>query len=747
MVCVRGLAVLIVAALAAVLAGRAEASPLMKLEKQAFAKVNHAPLDAQTRASARAEIARAAHLVRTLPNGRGYHVQVALQEAATFPGALTMPRALALYGALRANDDFFAQHWAPADKTDIVGADGVVYRYFAGYCFRFHPLANFGELNARVAEGDVEGTRALADALIARGVYQKGGGVGWEYDFPFMGGRAPWLSGMAQAVAAQAFAGAATLVTDQTTTYMREAAAAYNLIPRRLLTTVANGPWIRLYSFSQLAVLNADLQSTISLQAYAQAAGDASAQSLATRMQNKVAAMLPRFDTGYWSYYALPSEPSPVDYHTFVVQLLTKLAKTDPRFADAAARFKAYEHQPPAFELANGGVGQVRFWLSKPATVRADTNAGPSKTLSLLQGWHTLTWTPKAAGVYPVHVTATDWLGNRTQFDAPPIVHVGGKPAAAAKVTAGASAPPDLPAQPFVAAQRATVTWPDGATAPDPTTVATVTGTYLELDYATTPTSAFAQYAASLAQQLPNLHYLAVGPAPAAATAPTYVQTLAAVDSAVKAVRPDVAVGVLVDGSAQPKPTVAALRKAGVAADFVTFRAAPTADNQSWTSPNWSLLTQAFGGTLPPLLLDTPTDAAVTAAACEPRIAGVTLGSPPDAAVDEVARGAVICPGLTPPVATTAVTYPPSLTSGVPATVQLGCVHDCLYVATLVGADRRAIVATRGALVGGAAPTTVTLPKTTLGQPSYTLDVRIVNRVNPGDGLELTSPPLSVAQS
>jgi hypothetical protein len=719
----------------------------MRLEKQAFAKVNHAPLDAQTRASARAEIARAAHLVRTLPNGRGYHVQVALQEAATFPGALTMPRALALYGALRANDDFFSKHWAPADKTDIVGADGVVYRYFGGYCFRFHPLANFGVLNARVAASDVEGARTLADALIARGVYQKGGGVGWEYDFPFMGGRAPWLSGMAQAVAAQAFAGAATLVTDQTTTYMREAAAAYNLIPRRLLTTVASGPWIRLYSFSHLAVLNADLQSTISLQSYAQASGDASAQSLATRMQNKVAAMLPRFDTGYWSYYALPNEPSPVDYHTFVVQLLTKLAKTDPRFADAAARFKAYEHQPPAFELANGGVGQVRFWLSKPATVRANTNAGPSKTLSLLQGWHTLTWTPKAAGVYPVHVTATDWLGNKTQFDAPPIVHVGGKPAAAAKVTAGAGAPPDVQAQPFVAAQRAAVTWPDGATAPDPTTVASVTGAYLELDYATTPTSALAQYAASLAQQLPNLRYLALGPAPSVATAPTYVQTLAAVDSAVKAVRPDVSIGVLVDGSAAPKPTVAALRKAGVAADFVTFRAAASTDNQSWTAPNWSLLTQAFGGTLPPLLLDTPTDAAVTAAACEPRIAGVTLAAPPDAAVDEVVRGAVICPGLTPPVATTAVTYPPSLTSGVPATVQVGCVHDCLYVATLVGADRRAIVATRGSLVGGAAPTTVTLPKTTLGQPSYTLDVRIVNRVNPGQGLDLTSPPLSVARS
>ncbi|HVW25279.1 MAG TPA: D-glucuronyl C5-epimerase family protein [Polyangiaceae bacterium] len=743
----RGLAVLVVAVLAAVFAGRADAATLTKLEQQAFAKVKHAPLDAQTRTAARTEIARAAHLVRTLPNGRGYHVQVALEEAATFPGALTMPRALALYGALRANDDYFAKHWAPPDKTDIVGADGVVYRYFSGHCFRFHPLADFGVLNARVASGDAGGARTLADALIERGVYQKGGGIGWEYDFPFMGGRAPWLSGMAQAVAAQAFAGAASLVTDRSTAYMREAAAAYNLIPRKLLTTVAAGPWIRLYSFTKLAVLNADLQATISLQAYAQASQDASAQALATRMQNAAASMLPRFDTGYWSYYALPNEPSPVDYHTFVVQLLTKLAKTDPRFVDAAARFKAYEHEPPAFELANGGVGQVRFWLSKPATVRATTNAGPSKTLSLLQGWHTLTWTPKAAGVYPVHIAATDWLGNKTQFDAPPVVHVGGKPAAAAKVPAGANAPPDVQPQPFAAAQRVAITWPDAATAPDPTTVASITTPFLELDYATPPTSAFAQYAASLAQQLPNLRYLALGPAPNADTALQYVQTLAAVDSAVKLVRPDVAIGALVDGSATPKTTVAALRKASVSADFVWFRAAATTANQSWTAPNWSLLTQAFGGTLPPLLLDAPTDAAVTAAACDSRIAGVTLSAPPDTAVGNAVRGAVICPGATPNVATTAVTYPPSVTSGVPATLQLGCVRDCLYVVTLVGANQHAIVATRGSLTGGAAPTTVTLPKTTLGQSSYTLDVRLVNRVNPGASLNLTSPPLAVGPS
>ena len=79
--------------------------------------------------------------------------------------------------------------------------------------------------------------------------------------------------------------------------------------------------------------------------------------------------------------------------------------------------------------------------------------------------------------------------------------------------------------------------------------------------------------------------------------------------------------------------------------------------------------------------------------------------------------------------------------------MQLACARDCLYVATLVGGDGRAVVATRGSLTGGAAATTVALPKTQLGQASYTIDVRIVSRVNPGRVLQLASPPLARAAS
>jgi hypothetical protein len=737
----------VVAVVALAFAGAAPAASVTALERTALAKLKRAPVSAQTKTSARAEIARAAHLIRTLPNGRSYHILVALQEVASFRDALTEPRALALYGALRANDDYFAKHWAPADSTDIVGADGVVYRYFGGHCFRFHPLANFGVLNARATSGDVEGTQELADALVARGVYQQGGGIGWEYDFPFSGGRAPWLSGMAQAVAAQAFSRAATTIPEEATTYMNEATAAFRVIPKRLMTSVAAGPWIRLYAFSSLTVLNAQLQATISLQAYATASGDAQAQTLAARMQSAAAASLGRFDTGYWSYYALPREPSPPDYHRYVVQLLNKLKTADPRFADAATRFASYEKEPPAFQLANGGVGQVRFWLSKPATVVAVTAAGPTKRLPLLGGWHTFTWQPKRAGVYPVHITATDWNGHTFAIDAPPIVRVGSGPFTPVKP----SSDDDTGAPTLVIANRATVSWPDGATAPDPAVVASLAATpaplLLELDALTPATPSFAQYATSLAQQLPNLAYLTIGPAPTAATAAQYTTTVSSVRDAVHAVVPTTPVGMVVDGSVAAKQTVAALGRAGATADVLAFRAAPATATGAWTQPNIALLTNAFAGTLPPLLLDTPSATAVAAAACDSTLAGFAVdptapNAATTAAVAAVARGVVVCPGLalTP---TPTIEYPAGVTSGTPAALQLACTRDCLYVATLVGGDGRAVVATRGSLTGGTVAKAILLPKTQLGQASYTIDVRVSGTVNPGRVLQLASPPLA----
>lgn len=748
-------------AIALSLAGAAPASSVTSVERAALKALATTRVDPSTRAEGRAEVRRAAFLSRVLPSGRREHVAVALGELASFAGRLTQPRALALIGELKANDDYFAKHYAPAPKTDITDADGIVYRYFAGRCFEYHPLANFGALNARVAAGDAAGAQRLADALVARGVYQHGGGIGWEYLFPFSGGRAPWLSGMAQAVAAQALARTAALAPAEATMLMGKARAAYQAIPGRLLTSVAAGPWIRLYSFTSMQVLNAQLQAVLSLESYATTAEDAQAAALAQRMQRAAAATLPRFDTGYWSYYALPNDPSPFDYHDFVVQLLKRLAPADPRFADAAARFARYETEPPAFKLANGSLGAVSFWLSKPATVSAVTAAGPSRRVSMNGGWHTLSWgEPKRPGLYPVRVTAVDYAGNRTSFATLPFVRVAARttqatPAATPPFLAGAGL--DTPSESATAARlglklvRIGVAWPAGATAPDPGVIAALQqvapglGTTIELSASPLPVddagrAALAQYAASLAAQVPSLQSLVLSPAATTATAGDY----AAAFTAIRAALPDTTLGISVDGSADAQGTLSAL--GGLDANFIAFRPA--------AAPGKGLLTVAdlaqLGTSYPVLVdgLNPVSPAAVGSVACTPGVLGVLLDQLADVnatgvrdALDSAQRGATVCPGLAAQVNATTLEYPATLTQ--PVSVTLACDRDCLYLVTLERADGTPIVAARDQLAGGAAPRTITLPTAKLAAGSYTIQVRLVARVNPGAVTTLASPPIA----
>jgi hypothetical protein len=822
--------------------GPAAAAKPLPAQKQALEAVRKSLasgwLDPASAAADRSEIARAARLIRQLPSGRSEHVEVALSEVAAFSGKLTKPRAVSLFGQLRLNDDYFAKHWAPAAQTDVTDAEGVVYRYFAGRCLEFHPLANFGALNAHVAAGDAEATQRLADALIARGVHEHGGGIAWEYTFPYGGGHPPWLSGMAQAVAAQSLARAAELVPDETTALMQQARAAFQAIPGKLLTSVAAGPWIRLYSFQRLQVLNAQLQAVVSLTTYAGEAEDTEAAALAAQMARAAAATLPRFDTGYWTYYALPRDPSPLDYQQFVVQLLKKLAPDDARFADAANRIAAYEKQPPAFMLANAGVGQVRFWLSKPSSVQAVSGAGPAKRLSLGGGWHTLSWnTPKRPGIYPVHVDAVDWAGNKASFDALPIVRAAStltkspKKPAKRGTSSAAAGPPSFavgagledPSQLALAQQaglrlvRLGIAWPAGSSTPDPGAVATLhgltasIGVVVELNVVSLPAdqpslAALAVYAASLAQQVPSLRDLVLAPAPNVATAAAYAATFAAVRDAVHAVAPQLPVGVAIDGAQTPKGTVAALARSlrTGAPDLVAFRPAPAPAKNLWTTANIpqlaSALAQGFGGTAPPVLIDglaTPTTIppeeaapyagappaagavspvaqgtayadAIRAAACSPNIGGVILDRLTDnptatpsgiyyasgdakaglktvaAAVADAQRGVTVCPGLASPATASTLSFPTQLSSTTAVSLSLGCDRDCLYLVTLDDAKGSPVVAKRAALLGGAAPTTVTLPKAKLASGVYTLDVRIVGQVNPGPVTREVSPPLSV---
>jgi hypothetical protein len=387
----------------------------------------------------RADVYLAMQGIRHLPKARGWALESQLSQVSAIWDSYISPRATALFSQLRENVDYLSTHRIPASGTDVTGPDGAVYRYFAGKGLEFHPLANFSQLNNFAARKDQERTRQLADALLARAI-PRHGTLLWEYSFPYGAGRPPWASGLAQAVAAQALARAGALLGDQG--LQVAARKAYLAIPGRLDLGTSVGPWVRLYGFDREIVLNAQLQTAISLQEYGATTGDVLAQSYAQRLLASAKGLFWRFDTGDWSRYELGGGYAKRSYQEFVTDLLAKLAKQTGQsfWQDAAARFVNYTYEPPVVTQATPRPTLVAFpqpadgWLddvqipivlSKRATSLTLVVAGKVLTYrNQGRGAHLLKWTPGPdvqPGTYPVTVRAVDFGGNHASYSLAPV--------------------------------------------------------------------------------------------------------------------------------------------------------------------------------------------------------------------------------------------------------------------------------------------------------------------------------------
>jgi hypothetical protein len=338
----------------------------------------------------------------------------------------TGPRALVLYSTLAENVSYLARHRIPGGRVDIADDDGIVYRWFTGSGFAFHPLANASKLNALVTAGKKDEARTLAAALADRASPKPDGAEVWEYQFDFDNVRAPWTSGMAQAVMAQALARAGR---DDL------ARLAFQAIPGHLDRSLPAGPWIRLYSKTSALVLNAQLQSAVSLTRYADLTGDTQAGAYAKRLLATARTLIPRYDTGHWSSYS-PGIDAPLEYHDYVIDLL-KLVRPlddDPVWTDMLKRFQLYETQPPeltgpsvtpvVYPRPEDGVRDelsVRFWLSKPSHVVLVLNGKAVDGMNGGGGWHTFRWTPSELrpGTYPVRLVARSVDGQSGSADLP----------------------------------------------------------------------------------------------------------------------------------------------------------------------------------------------------------------------------------------------------------------------------------------------------------------------------------------
>jgi D-glucuronyl C5-epimerase C-terminus/PKD domain len=216
----------------------------------------------------------------------------------------------------------------PRAPGSLDGSAGdLVFRHYPGVGHRLQPLLSFAALNRNVSHRWPHAVRRLATALLARAV-RSGNAFYWEYDFSYQGGPVFWRSGFAQAVAAQALARAGVMLRDPS--LHAAAAASFRGLRRTLLMPLAGGSWIREYGFTHQVILNAQLQSILSLGSYAAIANSAAARRLVRDLVVAARRLLPHFDMGCWARYELGGAAATVHYQTYHVELLRRLAATRP---------------------------------------------------------------------------------------------------------------------------------------------------------------------------------------------------------------------------------------------------------------------------------------------------------------------------------------------------------------------------------------------------------------------------------
>ncbi len=270
----------------------------------------------------RRDVNRALWDERRLPKLRARLIASQLAQLTPLWDSYTSPRALALFAQLEQNLSYFETHRVPDTPVDVSDAEGVVYRWFPYKGFEFHPLASFSALANAASQHDAERTQALASALLDRAI-PRGRRLIWEYSFSFGSGRPPWASGMAQALAAQALARAGALLGDPSLT--AAAARAYAPSP----TSCSTRPPVcgsGCTASDREVVLNAQLQTIVSLHEYGATTGNAGASALAQRLEAAAKALFPRFDTGDWSLYELRGAHASLGYEQYVTELLGKVA-------------------------------------------------------------------------------------------------------------------------------------------------------------------------------------------------------------------------------------------------------------------------------------------------------------------------------------------------------------------------------------------------------------------------------------
>jgi len=316
----------------------------------------------------------------------------------------------------------------PGQRVRVDGAE-MVWQYVPGQGLQFHPLANFGKLNAlwRAKKRDAALERLL-DELLPMAA-SRGGGLAWEYYFTFGGGRGPWVSGLAQGTALQSLARAAIRLQrkEEVLPIAARGLRIFELPPPTGVRVRAGdgGVHYLIYSFNpDLRILNGFVQALVGLFDFAAYANDDRARRLFAAGDRAARAEVPRYDTGFWSRYSLQRE-SDLSYHKLVIGFLENLCERTgtPVYCETGGNFGRYLFEAPVVGLETervraGTTAALRFRLSKVSSVRVSVTRGGRtvflRTLYLGGGTHSVAWSvPRRSGDYEVAISATDPAANR----------------------------------------------------------------------------------------------------------------------------------------------------------------------------------------------------------------------------------------------------------------------------------------------------------------------------------------------
>lgn len=316
-----------------------------------------------------------------------------------------------------------------------VGFEGteLVWQYVPGQGLQIHPLANFGKLNALWrAKRKRRRLRVLLEELLTLPA-ERAGGLAWEYYFDYGGGRAPWVSALAQGTGLQSLARAANKL-ERSADVLPIAARGLNVFetapPEGVRVPAGGGAHYLIYSFDpRLRVLNGFIQSLVGLHDFAVLANDARARALFEAGERRARVEVPRYDTGAWSMYSQARE-SDLGYHELLMGFLASLCERtqEPVYCTARERFARYLTEPPALSmvtrrLRGGKRGLLRFDLSKISTVTVRVSRRGrlkhSVTMRTGHGRRSVAWSvPRRRGRYDVELSATDLAGNAARAEA-----------------------------------------------------------------------------------------------------------------------------------------------------------------------------------------------------------------------------------------------------------------------------------------------------------------------------------------